>query len=137
MASGKIITFYSYKGGTGRSLALANIAWILASRGADVLMVDWDLEAPGLHRYFHPFLKDKNLSSSPGIIELVMKFEDAAIRPSSTLQSQEAGKNGASWYLPFADISEYIIPLAWSFDKGGGVLDLLPAGQQGSAYAAR
>jgi MinD-like ATPase involved in chromosome partitioning or flagellar assembly len=28
---GEIITFYSFKGGTGRSMALANVAWILAS----------------------------------------------------------------------------------------------------------
>ncbi len=53
---GQIITFYSYKGGTGRSMALANVAYFLAgqlapgSRG--VLMIDWDLEAPGLHQYF-------------------------------------------------------------------------------------
>src|SRR5580658_9774955 len=26
-----IVTFYSYKGGTGRTMALANIAWILAA----------------------------------------------------------------------------------------------------------
>ena len=32
-APGQIITFYSYKGGTGRSMALANVAWILASNG--------------------------------------------------------------------------------------------------------
>jgi cellulose biosynthesis protein BcsQ len=52
---GKIITFYSYKGGTGRSMALANIACLL-SRRADVrrgvLAIDWDLEAPGLHWFF-------------------------------------------------------------------------------------
>ena len=28
---GQIITFYSYKGGTGRSMALANIAYLMAS----------------------------------------------------------------------------------------------------------
>ena len=33
MAEGKIITFYSYKGGAGRTMALANVAWILASNG--------------------------------------------------------------------------------------------------------
>jgi MinD-like ATPase involved in chromosome partitioning or flagellar assembly/tetratricopeptide (TPR) repeat protein len=59
--TGRIITFYSYKGGTGRTMALANCACLLA-RGAwkpereegraKVLVVDWDLEAPGLHRYF-------------------------------------------------------------------------------------
>ena len=67
---GQIITFYSYKGGTGRSMALANVAWILASNGKRVLMVDWDLEAPGLHRYIHPFLRDKELRSSDGVIEI-------------------------------------------------------------------
>ena len=30
---GRIVTFYSYKGGTGRSMALANFAWILAASG--------------------------------------------------------------------------------------------------------
>ena len=32
----RIITFYSYKGGTGRTMALANTAWILASAGMTV-----------------------------------------------------------------------------------------------------
>ena len=50
---GQIITFYSYKGGTGRTMALANLGCLLArDEGFRVLMMDWDLEAPGLHRYF-------------------------------------------------------------------------------------
>ena len=35
-APGRITTFYSYKGGTGRSMLLANVAWILASAGKRV-----------------------------------------------------------------------------------------------------
>jgi MinD-like ATPase involved in chromosome partitioning or flagellar assembly len=53
---GQIITFYSYKGGTGRSMALANVACLFAQKRAtsgNVLMIDWDLEAPGLHLFFH------------------------------------------------------------------------------------
>ena len=46
------VTFYSWKGGVGRSMAMANVAAQLARRGRSVLMVDWDLEAPGLERYF-------------------------------------------------------------------------------------
>lgn len=42
------VTFYSYKGGVGRSLALANAATLLALRGKRVLIVDFDLEAPGI-----------------------------------------------------------------------------------------
>lgn len=43
------VSFYSYKGGVGRSQALLNVAALLALRGVDVGMVDADLEAPGLH----------------------------------------------------------------------------------------
>lgn len=45
----KTVTFYSYKGGTGRSLLLANIAHYLARLGKRVVAVDFDFEAPGLH----------------------------------------------------------------------------------------
>src|ERR1041384_2214532 len=71
---GRVITFYSYKGGTGRSMALANVAWILASAGRRVLVIDWDLEAPGLHRYFRPFLLDKDVTGSDGIIDFVTDY---------------------------------------------------------------
>src|SRR5215510_4858347 len=74
----RIITFYSYKGGTGRTMALANVAWILASNGLRVLVIDWDLEAPGLHRYLSPFLEDKELTSSPGLIDFLVDFATAA-----------------------------------------------------------
>lgn len=44
-------TFYSYKGGVGRSMALANVAASLASSGRRVMMIDFDLEAPGLDSF--------------------------------------------------------------------------------------
>ncbi|PKM08284.1 MAG: hypothetical protein CVV14_04690 [Gammaproteobacteria bacterium HGW-Gammaproteobacteria-4] len=42
------IVFYSIKGGVGRSTALAATAWALAERGKRVLVLDMDLESPGL-----------------------------------------------------------------------------------------
>lgn len=42
------LVFYSVKGGVGRSTALAVAAADLAARGYDVLVIDLDLEAPGL-----------------------------------------------------------------------------------------
>jgi eukaryotic-like serine/threonine-protein kinase len=50
----EVITFYSYKGGTGRTMALANIACLFARQvtaSMRILAIDWDLEAPGLHYY--------------------------------------------------------------------------------------
>jgi tetratricopeptide (TPR) repeat protein/cellulose biosynthesis protein BcsQ len=65
--TGEVITFYSYKGGTGRTMALSNIAVLLARRHdatEPVLMIDWDLEAPGLHHYF-----DHHPDHKPGVLE--------------------------------------------------------------------
>jgi tetratricopeptide (TPR) repeat protein len=66
-ASGEVVTFYSYKGGTGRTMALSNIAVLLARQQnatTPVLMIDWDLEAPGLHHYFD------HHEERPGVLEL-------------------------------------------------------------------
>lgn len=45
-----VTSFYSYKGGVGRTVCLLNVAWELALRGKRVALMDLDLEAPGLHR---------------------------------------------------------------------------------------
>jgi len=49
----RTITFYSYKGGVGRTTALTHVAWILALRGRKVVAIDLDLEAPGLSTAFN------------------------------------------------------------------------------------
>ncbi len=43
-----IVTFYSFKGGVGRTTALVSCAWQLARAGKKVMLIDLDLEAPGL-----------------------------------------------------------------------------------------
>lgn len=45
------VAFYSFKGGVGRTLALANIAYSLAERGKRVALIDLDLEAPSLRQF--------------------------------------------------------------------------------------
>ena len=44
----KTIAFHSYKGGVGRSLALSNLAIALSLIGKNVLILDWDFDAPGI-----------------------------------------------------------------------------------------
>ncbi len=44
----KTISFHSYKGGVGRTLALANLGIALSQLGKKVVMMDMDFEAPGL-----------------------------------------------------------------------------------------
>ncbi len=68
----KTITFYSYKGGVGRSLALVNIASRLAEFGKKVCVIDFDLEAPGLHLKF----RDIRKQNSQGIVDYVYEFSN-------------------------------------------------------------
>jgi hypothetical protein len=128
-APGRIITFYSYKGGTRRSMALANVAWVLASNGHRVLVIDWDLEAPGLHRYFHPFLVDREVTGTEGVIDLFTRFSIEAMTPSERADED--------WFRPLADFSRYAVSLDWQLFPKGATLDFVPAGLQGQSYASR
>ena len=80
--AGSIITFYSYKGGVGRTFALANIGATLMKWGAKVLFIDWDLDAPGLHHYLEgASSRRQNLVDRRGLVDLI---EDFSIDEEST-----------------------------------------------------
>lgn len=112
---GKIITFYSYKGGTGRSMALANVACLLAKRASSqqrVLMVDWDLEAPGLHRFFRQYLAettqktvetDALLANQPGLIDLFLELD------TMTRQKAYQSKNRAEELFEKIGLQRFIL----------------------------
>src|ERR1043165_3106238 len=71
------LTFYSYKGGVGRSMGLANVAALLTKWRRNVLVVDWDLDAPGIEAYFKavdPSISERR-KVTPGVIDLVKAFE--------------------------------------------------------------
>jgi MinD-like ATPase involved in chromosome partitioning or flagellar assembly/tetratricopeptide (TPR) repeat protein len=125
-APGKIVTFYSYKGGTGRTMALANTAWILALAGKKVLAVDWDLESPGLHKFFHPFLDSETVATTSGIIELISNYSWAATT---------SGQHGRDWHREYARILPHAVSLKWDFPGDGG-LDFVSAGRQNRDYSS-
>jgi cellulose biosynthesis protein BcsQ len=123
---GRIVTFYSSTGGTGRSMALANTAWILASCGQRVLAVDWDLESPGLYRYFHPFFSGSEIGATQGVVDLLNDYVRASVMPAP---------RSRDWHLEYARVLRHAFSLTW--DKvfpGNGTLDYLSAGQGTSEY---
>ena len=124
-SEGQIVTFYSYKGGTGRTMAMANVAWIIASNGKRVLAVDWDLESPGLHKFFHPFLDESTITATPGVIEIINDYASAAVGPAPA---------DDDWYLECARVDRHAVSLEWSFPRGGK-LDFLSAGRQNRDYS--
>jgi len=101
-----IVTFYSYKGGVGRSMAMANVAEILASRGYSVICCDWDLEAPGLERYFSANAREATqMRAWPGIIDLLVEYKRLLSEPGapkkaeSEATSSEQFENVGGLYL--------------------------------------
>jgi MinD-like ATPase involved in chromosome partitioning or flagellar assembly len=77
----KTITFYSYKGGVGRSLALVNIATRLAEFGKKVCIIDFDLEAPGLHLKFPMYRFALQRGAQKGIVDYVYEFSNKGLMP--------------------------------------------------------
>jgi Mrp family chromosome partitioning ATPase len=135
---GRVITFYSYKGGTGRSMALANVACLLsrqaeATRG--VLAIDWDLEAPGLHHFFRgalpPFRRSVPESASienKGVIELFQHFDQAIRKNRSKKPLAEEAADEIVRQIAFSDYTlEAVVPK----------VDLMQAGYFDKNYAER
>jgi tetratricopeptide (TPR) repeat protein/cellulose biosynthesis protein BcsQ len=102
----KTISFYSYKGGVGRSLALAYIAKHLARENRGVFVLDLDLEAPGIIYKFkddpdlaHPDVEpiDKALTK-PGAVDYIDSFINGDKAPDDlsayTSTVFEANKSG-------------------------------------------
>lgn len=96
-----VVTFYSYKGGVGRSMALANVAALLSQAGKRVLLVDFDLEAPGLPSY-GPFGAAAGL---PGVVDYVEQYRRDLTAPDATDFVVECafGDGKPIWIMPAGD----------------------------------
>ena len=95
-----VATFYSFKGGVGRTFALVNVATALARAGRKVLLVDFDLEAPGLQTFDE--LKPKK--PSKGVVEFVSDYIATGSTPEVRDYVYEtagvAANGGRLWVMP-------------------------------------
>ncbi len=96
------VTFYSYKGGVGRTTALTHVAWILAKRGYKVVAVDLDLEAPSLSTAF-------NLETLPdyGIVDY---FYECAYLPKDVKPEITITKIFSEVAIPDAPGRLFVVP---------------------------
>jgi tetratricopeptide (TPR) repeat protein len=143
-----IYTFYSFKGGVGRSMAMANVAEWFYQQGLRVVIIDWDLEAPGLENFFYKTEDGiEAVRSQLGLIDMLMAYkrifprlripeaEPAPVTKSKTSEPKsvpDAGPNDWAQLLrdnlpPITDALYPIRVQNTSVGKGGE-LKLLPAG---------
>ncbi len=111
-----ICTFYSLKGGVGRTTALGYTAMILAKQGYKVVCVDMDLEAPGLTSVFG---REQEIRDGMGVVHLLdaldrgeaVDLRDHLIRAADDLDLYvvPAGLPGAE----YARLLRYTDPLSW------------------------
>jgi MinD-like ATPase involved in chromosome partitioning or flagellar assembly len=105
-------------------MALANVAWILASAGKKVLIMDWDLEAPGVHHFFEPFLDVDVVIRRSGVIDMLREYEDAIVHDKDCT---------AEDVRRLATVDIHTTPVDWEFR--GGRLNILSAGRQNASYS--
>jgi len=100
------VTFYSCRGGVGRTTALVNVAVDLALRRRKVLVVDFDLEAPSVPG-FAPLQPDV---SRPGLVEFITEYLHSGQAPDIggyIYQAEPVGKNcGEIWVMPAGNIND-------------------------------
>ncbi|MES2535414.1 MAG: hypothetical protein V4632_06015 [Pseudomonadota bacterium] len=125
----QIITFYSYKGGVGRTMAVANVAFLAAQNGLRVLVMDWDLEAPGLAYYFRGLLdsSSKNLKEARGVLNVMWEWTSSLNSATEENQFKELQERFASG-APFKECARPLLPDAITLE--GSALDFIGAGSQ-------
>ena len=79
----RTITFYSYKGGVGRTLAAANFARYLAKLGHTAVMLDFDLDAPGLDSKMPGFQLQPG---QMGLLDYILEYQRTGSDPGSVKQ---------------------------------------------------
>lgn len=102
-----VATFYSLRGGVGRSTTLAHVARVLVAQGLVVLCIDMDLEAPGLASLF---AVEGRVVDGKGVLPLLLQTEIDGTVPD--------------------DISEHVLRVTDDAE-----LYLLPAGLPNANYA--
>lgn len=127
LESTAFVTFYSFKGGVGRSMTLINVAGIMAGRGFKVLAIDMDLEAPGIS-YLMRHEADLHEGHQLGIVDLL---GDAC----------ERGEDADLFALAPGEVVDrysYAYELAPEIRKSEeGILRIMPAGRFDGKYQSR
>lgn len=92
------MVFFSIKGGVGRSSALAVSAWQLAQEGQRVLVLDLDLESPGLSSSLLPPERQPTYGIADWLVEDLLNNADALLP--DMVATSELSREGEIYVVP-------------------------------------
>ncbi|MGE4297109.1 MAG: P-loop NTPase [Desulfovibrionaceae bacterium] len=92
------IVFFSIKGGVGRSTALAAAAWNLAEQGKRVMVLDLDLESPGLSSGLLPEGRRPAFGITDWLVEDLVDNGDQVFE--SMVATSALSRNGEIFIVP-------------------------------------
>ena len=106
------VVFFSIKGGVGRSSALAATAWAFAQAGKRVLVLDLDLESPGLSSSLLPDRQQPQFGITDWLVEDLVDNGDAVFQDLRSLSG--LSHDGEIYVVPAhgAVPGEYVAKLA-------------------------
>lgn len=105
------VVFYSIKGGVGRSTALAATAWSIAQKARRVLVLDLDLESPGISTTILPEDKRPQFGITDWLVEDLVGNGDAVF--DDMVATSDLSHDGEILVVPAhgADPGEYVSKL--------------------------
>lgn len=105
------IVFYSIKGGVGRSTAMAASAWSLAQAGLRVMVLDLDLESPGLSSALLPTERRPQYGIADWLVEDLVDNGDAVFE--EMVATSTLSHDGEIYVIPAhgRDPGEYVAKL--------------------------
>src|SRR5689334_5605385 len=137
-------------------MALANVAELLYQRGLNVLMIDFDLEAPGLEKFFSAPAQDRrsddpstapvqaDIVRSRGVLDLLISYKALralpGVKPSASSQAEETESADTGdtapadatqpFPYPVEPLENFIALIRGPTKPGSGSLSLMPAGRR-------
>lgn len=106
------VVFFSIKGGVGRSTALAATAWAFAQAGKRVLVLDLDLESPGLSSSLLPDIQRPQYGITDWLVEDLV--DNGQVVFQNLRATSGLSHDGEIYVVPAhgADPGEYVAKLA-------------------------
>lgn len=133
----RVVTFYSYKGGVGRTMALVNTAAAFAQQGLRVLLVDFDLEAPGMTHFFAREVRRRPKGVHKDSLDFLLDAKRSLAEAEGQSMEPDYRCSLAEYTIPISLPKRWLQKAPQGIPYSNGRMDLIPATLEPRRSAAK